>query len=206
MSGASTRAAAGAGRCARCRWSTSQYQARQLFIELERAQSPRASSTSNGRSCSSISRRWASMRASKRSRAQRPAHGAADARAHPIADGGGANDAMRRSARRAAAKGVPFSASPVLAVKLPAWRSRWCCSCCSPRSPSGRPRALAAGHFDTDFLQKQGESRYARTLELPATRGKITDRNGEVLPSRCRSRRYGRFPTSAERAARTKLH
>ena len=34
-----------------------------------------------------------------------------------------------------------------------------------------------------NFLQKQGESRYARTLELPATRGKIIDRNGQVLAS-----------------------
>jgi cell division protein FtsI (penicillin-binding protein 3) len=33
------------------------------------------------------------------------------------------------------------------------------------------------------FLQKQGASRYERTLELPATRGKIFDRNGLVLAS-----------------------
>ncbi len=32
-----------------------------------------------------------------------------------------------------------------------------------------------------DFYQKQGESRYQRTLELSATRGKIFDRNGVVL-------------------------
>ncbi|WP_225721464.1 peptidoglycan D,D-transpeptidase FtsI family protein [Candidatus Vallotiella sp. (ex Adelges kitamiensis)] len=31
------------------------------------------------------------------------------------------------------------------------------------------------------FYQKQGESRYCRTIELPATRGKILDRNGLVL-------------------------
>ncbi|MFW5431776.1 MAG: peptidoglycan D,D-transpeptidase FtsI family protein [Methylophilaceae bacterium] len=32
-----------------------------------------------------------------------------------------------------------------------------------------------------DFLQKKGDSRYSRTLKLPADRGKITDRNGEIL-------------------------
>ncbi|CAG7599217.1 peptidoglycan D,D-transpeptidase FtsI family protein [Candidatus Vallotia tarda] len=31
------------------------------------------------------------------------------------------------------------------------------------------------------FYQKQGESRYRRTIELPATRGRILDRNGLVL-------------------------
>ena len=33
----------------------------------------------------------------------------------------------------------------------------------------------------TDFYQKQGENRYARTLELPASRGRILDRNGLML-------------------------
>ena len=44
-------------------------------------------------------------------------------------------------------------------------------------------RAFWLQAMSTDFLQKQGESRYARTIELPATRGKITDRNGVVLAS-----------------------
>jgi cell division protein FtsI (penicillin-binding protein 3) len=35
----------------------------------------------------------------------------------------------------------------------------------------------------TQFLQQQGKSRYERTIELPATRGKIMDRNGMVLAS-----------------------
>jgi cell division protein FtsI (penicillin-binding protein 3) len=46
--------------------------------------------------------------------------------------------------------------------------------------------ALAARAFwlqavSTEFLQKKGASRYARTLDLPAVRGKILDRNGEVM-------------------------
>lgn len=32
-----------------------------------------------------------------------------------------------------------------------------------------------------DFLQEEGKSRYSRTLKLAADRGKITDRNGEIL-------------------------
>ena len=33
----------------------------------------------------------------------------------------------------------------------------------------------------TDFYQEQGEKRYAHKLELPASRGRILDRNGLVL-------------------------
>jgi len=33
----------------------------------------------------------------------------------------------------------------------------------------------------TGFLQQKGEARYARVLEVPATRGRIVDRNGEAL-------------------------
>lgn len=43
---------------------------------------------------------------------------------------------------------------------------------------------LRAGYlqcFNTEFLQKQGEVRYARTLEIAAGRGQIFDRNGVVL-------------------------
>ena len=43
---------------------------------------------------------------------------------------------------------------------------------------------LRAGYlqcFNTEFLQKQGEVRYAKTLEIAAGRGQIYDRNGVVL-------------------------
>jgi cell division protein FtsI (penicillin-binding protein 3) len=44
-------------------------------------------------------------------------------------------------------------------------------------------RAVYLQVFSQDFLQRQGESRYARTLDLPASRGEIHDRNGVVLAS-----------------------
>ena len=44
-------------------------------------------------------------------------------------------------------------------------------------------RALYVQVIGTDFFQKQGEIRYARTLELPASRGRILDRNGLILAS-----------------------
>ena len=90
---------------------------------------------------------------------------------------------MTRStpSRTAAGRGVAFSASPVLAVKLPAWRSRLVLFFLFIAFGALAARAFWLQAISTDFLQKQGESRYARTLEVPATRGKIMDRNGEVM-------------------------
>lgn len=85
--------------------------------------------------------------------------------------------------RTAAGRGAPFSANPMLAVKLPVWRSRLVLFALFAAFVALTARAIWLQGISTEFLQKQGESRYARTLELPATRGKITDRNGEVLAS-----------------------
>ncbi len=90
---------------------------------------------------------------------------------------------MTRTSRTASAKGMPFSVNPMLAVQLPAWRSQVVLFSLFAAFLMLAGRALWLQGISTEFLQKQGESRYARTLELPATRGKITDRNGEVLAS-----------------------
>ncbi|HEY0941671.1 MAG TPA: penicillin-binding protein 2 [Steroidobacter sp.] len=90
---------------------------------------------------------------------------------------------MRVASRTAAGKGVQFSASPVLALKLPTWRSRVVLFLLFAGFAALAGRALWLQGISTEFLQKQGASRYARTIELPATRGKITDRNGQVLAS-----------------------
>ena len=89
----------------------------------------------------------------------------------------------RSSSRNANGKGVPFSANPVLALKLAPWRSRLVMFVLFVAFFSLIVRALWLQGVSTAFLQKQGESRYARTLEMPATRGKIVDRNGLVLAS-----------------------
>ena len=44
-------------------------------------------------------------------------------------------------------------------------------------------RAVYVQVLDAPFFQHQGETRYARTLELPASRGRIIDRNGLILAS-----------------------
>jgi cell division protein FtsI (penicillin-binding protein 3) len=113
---------------------------------------------------------------------------------------------MRRNlSRTAAAKGVPFSASPVLALKLPVWRSRLVLFILFAAFCALIGRALWLQGISTAFLQKQGESRYARTLELPATRGKITDRNGQVLASSMPVKAIWAIPDDVLLAPKAKL-
>ena len=88
---------------------------------------------------------------------------------------------MRAPSRKAAARGVAFAASPVLAVRLPAWRSRVALFLLFAAFVALAARAFWLQAVSTEFLQKKGASRYARTLDLPAVRGKILDRNGEVM-------------------------
>lgn len=93
------------------------------------------------------------------------------------------NMKFMKNSRVAAAKGVSFSANPELKVNLSPWRSRLVLFMLFLAFAGLIARALWLQGISTDFLQKQGESRYARTLELPATRGKILDRSGHVLAS-----------------------
>ena len=117
-----------------------------------------------------------------------------------------ANRPNAASARVAAARGVPFSASPVLAPKLSVWRSRLVLFVLFVAFCALAGRALWLQGISTEFLQKQGESRYARTLELPATRGKITDRNGQVLASSVPVKAIWAIPDDVQSAPSVKLH
>ena len=73
--------------------------------------------------------------------------------------------------RVAAAKGMAFSKSPVLAVRLPDWRSRVMLFVLFAAFAALGLRALWLQVMSPQFLQQLGKSRYERTLELPATRG-----------------------------------
>ena len=87
------------------------------------------------------------------------------------------------SRKVAASKGVSFSKSPVLAVSLPTWRSRVVLFVLFAAFMMLAGRAVWLQGVSNEFLQEQGKNRYQRTIELPATRGKIMDRNGQVLAS-----------------------
>src|SRR5690606_1742338 len=78
-------------------------------------------------------------------------------------------------------KRVRFYDSPVLNVQMPLWRSRLVLILLLLGFCALAVKALILQGLSTEFLQQQGERRYERTLVLPATRGKIFDRTGEVV-------------------------
>ncbi|NIA55379.1 penicillin-binding protein 2 [Massilia sp. TW-1] len=109
------------------------------------------------------------------------------------------------ASRVAAAKGVAFSKSPVLAVRLPDWRSRVVLFVLFSAFLALAGRALWLQGVSNRFLQKQGASRYERTLELPATRGKIFDRNGIVLASSLPVKAVWAIPDDVKESSSAKL-
>ncbi|HKB63338.1 MAG TPA: penicillin-binding protein 2 [Burkholderiales bacterium] len=74
-----------------------------------------------------------------------------------------------------------FAASPVLALTLPTWRSRFLLYVFIAGFALLLGRAVYLQGLNNDFLQAKGESRYSRVIEIPANRGRILDRNGEAL-------------------------
>jgi cell division protein FtsI (penicillin-binding protein 3) len=100
--------------------------------------------------------------------------------------------ASRMSSSHRGASGVPghssvrsvnYTSSPLLASKTPPWRSRFLVALIGLAFCVLLGRALYVQVIGADFFQRQGEMRFARTLELSASRGRITDRNGLLLAS-----------------------
>ncbi|HEX8989479.1 MAG TPA: penicillin-binding protein 2 [Rhodocyclaceae bacterium] len=78
-------------------------------------------------------------------------------------------------------KFVKFANSPVLSQAMPAWRTRFVLFALLAGFGALVGRSLYLQIFQNDFLRQKGESRYERTIEITATRGRITDRHGDVL-------------------------
>ena len=102
------------------------------------------------------------------------------------ADGFGKRRAKDGGKPRVAAssvRSVTYSTSPLLASKTPQWRSRFLVALVGLSFCVLLGRAVYVQIIGTAFFQRQGEIRYARTIELPASRGRIVDRNGVLLAS-----------------------
>ena len=80
-------------------------------------------------------------------------------------------------------RSVQYTSSPLLASKTPVWRSKFIVAAIALAFFGLAGRAVYVQVLGNDFFQRQGEVRFARTLELPANRGRILDRNGLILAS-----------------------
>jgi cell division protein FtsI (penicillin-binding protein 3) len=66
-------------------------------------------------------------------------------------------------------------------VRFPVWRARIVLAALAAGFALLAGRALYLQALKTEFLQGKGDARYSRVLEVPATRGRIVDRNGDAL-------------------------
>ena len=80
-------------------------------------------------------------------------------------------------------RSVQYTSSPLLASKTPVWRSQFVVAMIALGFLGLVVRAAYVQLFDNDFFQRQGAVRFERTIDLPANRGRILDRNGQILAS-----------------------
>ncbi|PUE19861.1 cell division protein [Limnohabitans sp. MMS-10A-160] len=80
-------------------------------------------------------------------------------------------------------RSVQLSSSPLLASKTPVWRSKFIVAAIALGFLGLVARAAYVQVIANDFFLRQGEVRFARTLSLPANRGRVLDRNGMLLAS-----------------------
>ncbi len=97
-------------------------------------------------------------------------------------------------------RSINYSASPLLASRTPVWRSKFIVACLAVAFAGLAGRAAYVQVFGNDFFQRQGEVRFARTLELPANRGRVLDRNGLILASSVVAQSIWAIPEDVDRA------
>ncbi|MEO7547939.1 MAG: penicillin-binding protein 2 [Ramlibacter sp.] len=96
-------------------------------------------------------------------------------------------------------RSVLYGSSPLLASKTPVWRSKFIVASIALGFLGLAGRAAWIQVFGNDFFQRQGEVRFGRTLELPANRGRILDRNGLLLATSVPSPSIWAIPEDVER-------
>ncbi len=96
-------------------------------------------------------------------------------------------------------RSVLYASSPLLASRTPVWRSKLIVAAIATGFVVLAGRAAWVQVFGNAFFQKQGEVRFLRTLELPANRGRILDRNGLLLASSVPAPSIWAVPEDVER-------
>ncbi len=88
----------------------------------------------------------------------------------------------QRGARAGArARGVSYATSPLLASKTPPWRSKLLVAFVGIGFIVLLVRAVHIQVLDSGFYLAEADKRILRNEKLPASRGRIVDRNGQVL-------------------------
>lgn len=98
-------------------------------------------------------------------------------------------------------KNISLGVNPLLTSHTPVWRSRLMVAVLALGFIGLSVRAAYIQIIGNDFFVRQGEVRFARTLELPANRGRILDRNGLILASSIPAQAIWAFPEEVSQQA-----
>jgi cell division protein FtsI (penicillin-binding protein 3) len=88
---------------------------------------------------------------------------------------------MSRPAANASVRSVNYATSPLLASKTPPGRSRFVVALVALAFAGLAVRSLWVQVLHSDFYRQEGEKRYLHTEDVPAGRGRVLDRNGQLL-------------------------
>jgi len=95
-------------------------------------------------------------------------------------------------------KSIRFSRSPLLSQPLPAWRRRVVLFVMLSGFVVLIGRAFYLQGINNEFLGDKGRARFERVLDISATRGRITDRHGDLLAVSTPVRSVWAIPEDAE--------
>ena len=98
---------------------------------------------------------------------------------------------------------MSFAAAPAV-VRLPVWRARFVLVIFLAGFAVLVARSVYLQAMKTQFLQEKGEARFSRVLEVPATRGRVLDRNGEALAVSTPVKSIWVIPTDVEAGGEAK--
>ena len=97
-------------------------------------------------------------------------------------------------------KSIKFSSSPLLSERLPPWRQRMVLVALLGAFVTLIARSLYLQGFNNEFLGDKGRARFERVIDISATRGRITDRHGDVLAVSTPVRSIWAIPEDAQLA------
>ena len=96
-------------------------------------------------------------------------------------------------------RSVVYTSSPLLTSRAPVWRSKLVVAAIALAFGLLAARAAYIQVIGNEFFQHKGEVRFARTLDLPANRGRVLDRNGLILASSVPAPSIWAVPEDVER-------
>ena len=96
-------------------------------------------------------------------------------------------------------RSIAYTSSPLLTSRAPVWRSKLIVAVIALSFGVLAARAVYIQVIENDFFQQKGAVRFARTLDLPANRGRVLDRNGLLLASSVPAPSIWAVPEDVER-------